>query len=332
VTLEDPAAGLPEDAPLVAVRRGALVESFHRGRLAVCDPDGEVVEVVGDPEGYVYARSSAKPFQALPLVLSGAADALGLTDEELAVACASHNAEEPHLRSVRSILDKAGLSEDDLQNGAHPPLYAPAAMELACSGEEPGAIHGNCSGKHAGMLAVCVHRGWATGGYRNLDHPLQLWIMEITGRVCGVQTDEILLAGDGCGVPTFGMPLRNLATGFARLANGSSLPDELAAAVERVRRAMRKHSYLVAGTDRFDTAVMGGTDLVCKSGAEIVFGAGSAEGWGLALKISDGGARALRPAALAAFSRRGVEVPVEPESSPVHDLHGEVVGERAPLL
>ena len=123
-------AGFPGDAPLVAVSRGALVESLHRGRFAVCDPEGNIVESVGDAEGYMYARSSAKPFQAAPLVLSGAADSLGLTDEELAVACASHNAEEPHLAAVRSILQKAGLSEADLQNGTHPPLYAPAAADL----------------------------------------------------------------------------------------------------------------------------------------------------------------------------------------------------------
>ena len=328
---EQLSAGFPEDAPLVALRRGALVESVHRGRVAVCDPDGGVIEAVGDPGGYVYARSSAKPFQALPLVLSGAADALGLTGEELAVACASHNGEEPHLRAVRSILQKAGLSERDLQNGAHPPLYAPAALKLACSGEEPGAIHGNCSGKHAGMLAVCVQGGWTTGGYRHPDHPLQLWILEIVARVCGLQTDEILLGGDGCGLPTFGLPLKTLATGFARLATGA-LPDDLAEAAAKVRGAMREHPYMVAGTERFDTAVMRGTDLVCKSGAEMIFGAGSVEGWGLALKISDGGERALRPAVLAALSRQGVEVPGEPESSPVHDLHGEVVGEKAPLF
>jgi L-asparaginase II len=328
---ENLSAGLPEDAPLVGLQRGALVESVHRGRFAVCDPEGGIVEALGDPEGYVYARSSAKPFQALPLVLSGATERFALTNEELAVACASHNGEEPHLGAVRSILGKVGLSEEDLQNGAHPPLYAPAAMELARKGEEPRPIHGNCSGKHAGMLAVCAHESLATGGYRNPDHPLQLWILEIMGRVCGVETDEILLGGDGCGVPSFGMPLKSLATGFARLATGS-LPGDLAEAAERVRGAMRGHPYMVGGTDRFDTAVMGSTGLVCKSGAEIVFGAGSQEGWGLALKITDGGARALRPAALAALARRGVEVPDEPESSPVRDLHGEVVGEKGPLF
>jgi L-asparaginase II len=286
---------------------------------------------VGDAEGYVYARSSAKPFQAMPLVLSGVDDALGLTDEELAVACASHSAEEPHLDAVRSILERAQLSEEDLQNGAHPPLYASAAAELARSGEEPKPIHGNCSGKHAGMLALCVHMGWETASYRDPDHPLQLWILEIVARVCGLERDEILLGGDGCGVPAFGMPLKNLATGFARLGTGESLPDDLAGAAERVREVMQKHPYIVAGTERFDTAVMRGTDLVSKSGAEAMFCAGSPKGWGLALKISDGASRAVRPAALAALARRGVEVPDEPESRPVRDLHGEVVGERGPL-
>jgi L-asparaginase II len=282
-------------------------------------------------EGCTYARSSAKPFQAIPLVLSGTADALGLTDEALAVACASHNAEEPHLAAVRSILENARLSEEDLQCGTHPPLYAPAAAELARSDEEPKAIHGNCSGKHAGMLAVCVHEGWETESYRDPDHPLQRWILEIVARFCGLQRDEILPGGDGCGVPAFGMPLRNLATGFARLATGENLPDELAVAAGRIRRAMREHPYMVAGTDRFDTAVMAGTDLVSKGGAEAVYGAASPEGWGLALKISDGGSRALRPAALTVLASRGVRVPNEPEARPVRDLHGEVVGERGPF-
>ena len=328
----NPTAGLPEDAPLVAVWRGALVESVHRGRVAVCAPDGELVEAVGDPDAYVYARSSAKPFQAIPLLLSGAADDLGLTDEELAVVCASHSAEEPHLAAVRSILERAGLSEDDLQNGAHPPIYAPAAAELAREGEEPGQVHGNCSGKHAGMLALCVHEGWETVGYRDPDHPAQQWILEIVARVCGLQRDEILLAVDGCGAPAFAMPLKNLAVGFARLATGENLPDALAGAARRIRGAMREHPYMVAGTGRLDTAVMQATDLVAKGGAEGVFAAASPEGWGLALKISDGAMRAVRPAALALLARRGVEVPEAPGPLPVEDLHGVPVGRIEPLL
>jgi L-asparaginase II len=287
---------------------------------------------VGDAWGYAYARSSAKPFQVVPLILSGAADALGLTDEELAVACASHNAEEPHLGAVGSILSKARLSEENLQNGTHPPLYAPAAAALARRGEQPKSIHGNCSGKHAGMLAVCVHEGWEIDSYRDPDHPLQQWILAIVGRFCGLEGDEILLGGDGCGVPAFGMPLKSLATGFARLATGDNLPDDLAEAAGRIRRVMREQPYMVAGTERFDTAVMGGTDLVSKSGAEAVYGAGSPEGWGLALKISDGGSRALRPAALTILARRGVDVPGASGSRPVRDLHGEAVGTVVPLL
>ena len=287
---------------------------------------------MGDAWGYAYARSSAKPFQVVPLILSGAADALGLTDEELAVACASHNAEEPHLGAVGSILSKARLSEENLQNGTHPPLYAPAAAALARRGEQPKSIHGNCSGKHAGMLAVCVHEGWEIDSYRDPDHPLQQWILAIVGRFCGLEGDEVLLGGDGCGVPAFGMPLKSLATGFARLATGDNLPDDLAEAAGRIRRVMQEHPYMVAGTGRFDTAVMGGTDLVSKSGAEAVYGAGSPEGWGLALKISDGGSRALRPAALTILARRGVDVPGASGSRPVRDLHGEAVGTVVPLL
>jgi L-asparaginase II len=314
------------------VVRGELVESVHRGRVAVCDPRGRSIESAGDAEGYVYARSSAKPLQALPLVLSGAADALGLTDEELAVACASHNAEEPHLEAVRSILRKAGLSENELQNGTHPPLYPPAAARLARSGQEPARVHGNCSGKHAGMLAVCVHEGWETRGYRNPDHPLQLWIREIVSRFCGLKSWEIPRAGDGCGVPSFAVPLQGLATGFARLATGENLADDLARAAERIRRAMREHPFMVAGTERLDTVVMRGTDLVCKSGAEAVFCAGSPEGWGLALKISDGASRAVHPAALAALGRRATQVVGEPTHRPVRDLSGEEVGTVRPLF
>ena len=332
--MDNNAAGLPEDAPLVAVRRGPVVESIHRGRAVFCDPAGGVIDATGDPEAYVFARSSAKPFQALPLVLSGAADAFGLTDDELAVACASHNAEEPHLAAVRSLLGKAGLSERDLQSGAHPPMHGPEADRLARNGEEPRPVHGNCSGKHAGMLAVCAHEGLDTGGYRNPDHPLQLRIMELLSEVCGLREDEALLAGDDCGVPTFALPLRGLATGFARLATGEGLPKEVADAAQRLGRAMRKHPFMVAGTGRFDTEVMGETDLVCKSGAEGVFAAGSATGdaggWGLAVKISDGAGRAVRPAAVAALGRRGVEA--FGEASEKRDLHGGVVGEIGPFV
>jgi L-asparaginase II len=323
-------AGLPEDVPLAAVRRGELVESVHRGRLAVFGPRGDEIEALGDPEAYVYLRSSAKPFQALPLILSGAADAFGLTDEEVAVACASHNAEEPHLAAVRSILEKAGLSEDDLQSGAHLPMYEPAAAKLVRGGEEPSSIHGNCSGKHAGMLAVCVHEGYETLDYREPGHPLQRRILGLMAEVCGVEEDEVLVAGDNCGVPAFALPMRSFATGLARIAAGDGLPDRLADAALRIRDAMRSYPFMVAGTGRFDTELMERTRLLAKGGAEAVLAVGDPEGWGMALKISDGSHRAVRPAALAALEHMGVRV--GDGESIVRGLHGETVGEIGPLI
>jgi L-asparaginase II len=323
-------AGLPQDVPLAAVTRGELVESVHRGRFAVFDPWGNALEAFGDPEAYVYLRSSAKPFQALPLILSGTADAFGLTDEELAVACASHNAEEPHLAAVRSILEKAGLSEDDLQSGAHPPIYAPADAKLIRNGEEPRPIHSNCSGKHSGMLAVCVHEGYETLDYRDPGHPLQRRILALIAAVCGVEEDEVLIAGDNCGVPAFALPLRSFATGLARIATGKELPDHLVDAALRIRDAMRAHPFLVAGTGRFDTEIMQRTHLLVKGGAEAVLAVGNPEGWGMALKISDGSQRAVRPVALAALEHMGVRV--GDGDSIVRGLHGEEVGEIGAVI
>ena len=335
-TVEPARAALPDpapDAPVVAVWRGDLIQTIHRGRYVVRDTRGELIDSLGDPESYIHLRSTAKPFQALPLVFSGAVDAFGITDEELAVVCASHSAEPKHLAAVRSVLSKAGLSEADLRSGVHPPIYALAAARLARSGEEPRPIHGNCSGKHAGMLAMCAHAGWDPAGYRDPESPLQKLIRRTVAKLCGLEPEAVQLAGDGCGVPVFALPLENLALGFARLAVGGAedFPKDLSEAVRRVRDAMRAHPYMVAGTGRFDTRLMEATGLVAKGGAEGIFAAGSPEGWGLALKVSDGARRAVAPAVLGALGRRGVRVPREMSSFPVTDLHGRVVGKVAAL-
>ncbi len=328
------------DAPVATVWRGDLVESVHRGRHAVRDARGETLDTLGDPTGYVHLRSAAKPFQALPLVFSGAAEAFGISGEELAVACASHSAEPRHLAAVRSILRKAGLSEDDLQSGAHPPMHAPTAARLVKGGEEPRPIHGNCSGKHAGMLAVCAHAGWDPAGYRDPEGPLQRLVRRTVAKLCGLEPGDVKLAGDGCGVPVFALPLENLALGFARLGAGGAeeFPEDLLEAVRKVRYAMRAHPYMVAGTGRFDTRLMQATDLVAKSGAEGVFAAASLDGsdtepgWGLALKVSDGAGRAIAPTAFAALAARGVRVPAEMREGTLTDLHGEAVGRIAPAV
>lgn len=328
---DDIVRGLPGDEPLAALRRGPLIESVHRGRAVLCDPTGEVLEAFGDPEGYTYGRSSAKPFQALPLILSGAADAFGLTDEEIAVVCASHSGEDHHLALVRSVISKASLSEKYLRNGAHPPFHAPSAARLARDGEVPRSVHGNCSGKHAGMLAFCAYEGWSLDDYRNPDHPLQRRILNVVSEVCALEPEAMLLGGDGCGVPAFAMPLKNLATGFARLSTGEHLSDKLAEGCRRVREAMRANPNTVAGTGRFDTQIMQDTALLAKSGAEGVIACGSADGWGMAIKISDGSGRAVKPVTLSMLRRRGVTPPV-PEPDVVRDLHGEVVGSMESIL
>lgn len=317
--------------PLAALTRGGRIESVHRGRYAVRDSDGSVLDSGGETGEPIYVRSSAKPFQALPLVASGAADALGLTDEELAVACGSHGGEAAHLEAVNSILRKAGLTEEALQSGTHPPLYAPAAAELARSGGHPRPIHGNCSGKHAGMLALCAYRGWETQSYRDPGHPAQRLILEAVRGMCGVSEKEVEIGGDGCGAPAFALPLPALAAGFARLAGGTGAPEDLAGAADRVRRAMRSHPFMVAGTGRFDTRLMRSSPVLCKGGAEGVFAAGLPGGVGLAIKVSDGAGRAVEPAALPLLQRLEAEPLPEPETAVV-DLHGVVVGSLDSLV
>jgi len=328
------AAEFPRDEPLVAVRRGEVVENVYKGRLAVSAPEGGGLEAVGDPGGYAYLRSAAKPFQALPLVFSGAADDLGLTDEELAVACGSHAAEERHVAAVRSILEKAGLSEQDLQTPVARPRGPSPGGEETGGGVEPSPVYHQCSGNHAGILALSVHEGWETESYREEDHPAQRLILKTIAQACGLPPEDVVLGGDNCGIPAFAMPLENFATAYARLATGRSLPsEELAGAVERIRGAMRGYPFMVAGTDRLDTKVMQETGLVSKIGADAVYAAGSPEdGWGLALKVSDGETEYSSMVARAALARRGVEGVDSPEPQPLDDLHDEHVGEIEPLL
>jgi L-asparaginase II len=180
------------------------------------------------------------------------------------------------------------------------------------------------------MLAVCVHEGYETATYRDPAHPLQRRILGLIAEVCGLREDEVLVAGDNCGVPAFALPLRSFATGLARLATGNAFPDELALAALRIGDAMREQPFMVAGSGRFDTDLMASTDLLVKGGAEAVLAVGSRNGWGMAFKVSDGAVRAVRPAALAALGGMGVEVPEV--VSDVRDLHGEKVGEIWPLI
>lgn len=283
--------------PLVEVTRGGRVESLHRGAVAVVSADGEEVFAAGDLDAAVYPRSAVKAFQALPLVASGAADHLGLTDAEIALACGSHAGERIHVVAAAAMLAKAGRDPACLECGAHWPLDDTAARDLAAKGQTPSALHNNCSGKHAGLICLSCFRGNDPAGYTQPDHPAMREMTAMLSAVLAETLDERNRAVDGCSIPTYAIPLRSLAAGFARFATGTGLADDLAAAALRIRRAIADHPQMLAGPGRFDTRIIdacGGNALV-KSGAEgVVCACIPAAGLGLAVKIDDGAARAAQ--------------------------------------
>lgn len=276
---------------LVEVTRGNLVESRHRGAIAVARADGELLLAIGDVTRPVYPRSAVKLLQAVPLVESGAAQAFGLDDAELAVACASHSGDRVHVETVRGLLAKAGIKESLLACGAHWPISESATRELLKAGKRPAPMHNNCSGKHAGMLATAVHLGLDPNGYERPNHPVQVTIARVISEACGLALQPELMGVDGCSVPTYALPLAALAQGFARVASGEGLSAD---AVRRLMQACFAAPVLVSGEGRFDTEIIRTLAPSCfvKGGAEGVHCAALPElGLGVALKIDDGAKR-----------------------------------------
>ncbi|TMJ53822.1 MAG: asparaginase [Alphaproteobacteria bacterium] len=291
---------------LVEVIRGSLLESEHRGRVAVIDADGNAVLRLGDVARPVFPRSAVKPLQALPLVETGAADRFGFGADELAVASASHAGEPAHVALVEHMLARAGLDAAALVCGAHPPIHAPSAQALARSGREPSALHNNCSGKHAGFLCVACAMEANPAGYADPAHPVQRAVKAAIEGIAGVALEDRSRAIDGCSVPTWALPLEKLAHGFARFGTGRGLDPHRAEAAARIRAACAANPYLVAGTGRFCTRVMahfGGRVLV-KGGAEgVLCGALPEAGLGIAVKCDDGTARAAEVVMATLISR-----------------------------
>ncbi len=284
---------------LVEVVRGALIESAHRGVIAIADADGRVLLALGGIERPVFPRSAVKAFQAMPLVESGAADAFALGKAELAIACASHSGDAIHIEAVRSLLDKAGVDESLLACGAHWPLSEAAQRGIARAGSTPRPIHNNCSGKHAGMLATVVQLGVRLQGYERPDHPVQIEIARVISELCGVRLEAGQMGVDGCSVPTYAVPLAALATGFARLGAPAGLATPRQEAARRLVQACFDKPALVAGEGRFDTIALRGLApaVFCKGGAEGVHCAALPElGLGIALKIDDGAKRGAEAA------------------------------------
>lgn len=298
----NPAAANPV---LVEVTRGDGVESRHRGAVAVLDARGTVIAEWGDTGRLIYPRSAIKPLQALALLESGAAEAFGVGDEELALACASHNGEARHVALARAWLARIGLSESDLECGAHPPMGKPADEALLRAGTDPGTCHNNCSGKHVGMLTTARHLGLRCAGYIDAGHPVQVAIREILSELSECRLSAAPAGTDGCGIPTYAMKLRDVAYAMARFAEPGGLSSPRREAAGRIQAAMAAHPYLVAGSGRFCSAVIeatGGAVLV-KTGAEGVFaGAVPGRGLGFALKIDDGTRRASEVAMAAVLS------------------------------
>jgi L-asparaginase II len=328
-----------ESPILVDVSRGAMVESRHRGCYAVVDRGGAVLAEGGDITRQVYARSAIKPLQALALVESGAAETFALGDGEIALACASHSGEDRHVATVRAWLARIGLSEDDLECGAHPPGHAPTYVALARAGLAPSAAHNNCSGKHTGMLSVCRHRGWPTHSYIDAAHPLQHLITANLEAMCGLSLADAPRGIDGCGLPQIGIPLHALARGFARFGAPDDLPSGRARACRRIAAAMVAEPFMVAGTDRFCTRALIAAKgkVVLKTGAEGVYlAAVPARGLGLAVKIDDGAGRAAEVAMarlmlawgdLTGEARAQMEALAHP---PVFNVAGRKIGALAP--
>lgn len=291
---------------LVEVLRGPVVESAHRGSVHVCDADGHVVLDIGDTDRPVFPRSAVKAIQALPLVESGAADALGFGNRELALACASHSGEPEHVELARSMLARTGLDVAALECGFHWPSNHEATIALARSGASPTALHNNCSGKHAGFLCTCRHVGLSCTGYVKADHGFQQMVRETMEAVTAAPHDAARRGTDGCSIPTYAIPLKNLASGFARMATGAGMGPLRAAASRRLLDACMAHPFLVSGTGKADLALMQAAPgrVFVKYGAESVYCAAIPElGLGLALKCDDGFERGVEVMVAAVLAR-----------------------------
>lgn len=284
---------------LAEATRGQIVESIHRGSVSIIDADGTEILSLGTVDKPVYPRSAMKLIQALPLVESGAADAFGFGNKELSLACASHSSEPGHANLAEEMLKHAGLSECDLECGAHWPLIGEAGqaakIKLAQSGGVPNRLHNNCSGKHAGFLCCAAHSGMKTAGYTKLEHELQQEVRATMQNVTGEIIGQTECGVDGCSAPTFAATLNGLAQGFAKLATGSGLTPIRAESAKTLVNACMQEPWYMAGTDRFCTRVMelGNGRIFAKVGAEGVYTAAIPElGLGIALKADDGADRA----------------------------------------
>jgi L-asparaginase II len=315
---------------LATVWRGDVPEARIRGHVAVVDAGGYVQSSVGDPQSVTTLRSCVKPLQALPFVRL-AADRLGASEAEVAIACASHQGEDEHLATVRGLLVKAGVPESALACGPQLPSDEATARRLIASGGTPLPIHNNCSGKHAAMLATCAVMGWPLHGYIDPAHPCQQAVTAALSEAFDIDLTSAPSGIDGCGLTTYGTPLAAIAQSFAVASADHSF--------QRCQDAMAAYPHLVAGTGRFDTALLGavGARLTAKIGGAAVWAAViRPRGRGIAIKLESGSFESIPVVATAVLQRLGVldsELPdaLKPYARlPLRNWAGTTVGETAP--
>ncbi|MEO8344469.1 MAG: asparaginase [Betaproteobacteria bacterium] len=297
----------PHHVPLAALRRGGVVESVHTGSVAVVDGQGRLLYSAGDPDSFTFTRSALKPFQALPFVAAGGVERFGYSRAQVALLCASHSGEPRHVDAVADMLTRAGNVVEELQCGTHPPTYFDLRGEVPPPPPYSPLAH-NCSGKHSGMLAFCVHCGHSKHDYLDLNHPLQQQIRHAVSRFTSTPPDRLVAGVDGCSAPNYAVPLSGLARAFARLV-ATDVDAEFGRAPKILADAMSAHPEMVSGERRNDLALMqaGRGDWVTKVGAEGVQAIGvRSRGWGIALKVADGSARGLHPATVAVLDQLGL--------------------------
>ncbi len=293
---------------LVHLTRGDIVESRHFGTVVVAHASGEVLAAWGNAEMPVYPRSAIKSLQALALVETGAAEGFGLVDEEVSIACASHFGEPEHLATVDGMLAKAGLDGTALACGACPPHSDATKADLARADRQPDRRHNVCSGKHAGMLLAASHIGAPVEGYHKVTHPVQQRILGVLEQMCGMDLGHVARAPDGCSVPTWALPIGNLALAMARFGQPDDQPDLRQAACQRIREAQWAAPFMVAGTGAFVSGMLaaGRGAVILKNGAEGVYTAAlPRSGLGIAIKVGDGADRAAEVAMAALLDRFG---------------------------
>ena len=326
-------------APLSAVTRGGVVESVHAGSVAVVDRHGRLLYSAGDAQTLTFTRSALKPLQALPFIAGGGVERFGYSQAQVALLCASHSGEPRHVDAVADMLARAGNTAEDLQCGTHVPGY----FELR--GEHPppppwSPLAHNCSGKHSGMLAHCVQCGYGKHDYLAFEHPLQLAIRRAVACFTAVPEDQLVPGVDGCSAPNYAVPLSRLALAFARLSSAGVDPD-YGRAPTTLAVAMVAHPEMVSGERRNDLALMraGRGDWVTKVGAEGVQAIGiRSRGWGIAIKVADGNARALHPATVAVLDQLALLDDAARASlaewarRPVRNYRGTVTGDIRPTV